>query len=47
MRLVSDLREATWGFLQASLSRLHQPEYYLAYGHKHLDRFLAGTGGPA
>ena len=42
MRRVSDLREATWGFLQSSLSRLHEPQYYLAYGRKHLDRFLAG-----
>jgi thiamine kinase-like enzyme len=42
MRLASDLREATWGFVQAAVSKLHPPAYYLAYGQKHLDRFLAG-----
>jgi thiamine kinase-like enzyme len=42
MRLASDMREATWGFLQAAISKLHPPAYYLAYGQKHLDRFLAG-----
>jgi thiamine kinase-like enzyme len=42
MRLVSDLREALWGFLQAGVSRL--PVDYLAYGAKHLDRFLRGAG---
>jgi ethanolamine transporter len=43
MRLVSDLREAMWGFLQAGVSRLHSPGHYLAYGVKHLDRFLAAA----
>jgi thiamine kinase-like enzyme len=43
MRLVSDLREATWGFVQASVSKLHEPAYYLEYGQKHLDRFLADS----
>jgi thiamine kinase-like enzyme len=38
MRLVSDLREALWGFLQAGLSA--GAGDYLAYGRRHLDRFL-------
>jgi thiamine kinase-like enzyme len=41
MRLVSDMREAMWGFLQAEVSKLHTPDYYRDYGRKHLDRFLA------
>jgi len=41
MRLASDMREATWGYLQACISTLHSPGYYLDYGRKHLDRFLA------
>lgn len=41
MRMVSDLREALWGFLQSAISTLHTPTYYLAYGQKHLERFLA------
>ncbi len=41
MRLASDLREAFWGFLQAGISKLGHD--YLAYGAKHLERFLAGT----
>jgi aminoglycoside phosphotransferase (APT) family kinase protein len=45
MRGVSDLREATWGFVQAALSRLHGPEYYLDYGRRHLERFV--RAGPA
>ena len=50
MRTVSDLREATWGFVQAGISKLHEPEYYMDYGCKHLERFLTGamvfqTGG--
>ncbi len=43
MRLVSDLREASWGYLQAALSKLHTPQYYLDYGRRHLDRFLAAA----
>ena len=43
MRLASDLREATWGYLQAGVSTLHPPAYYLDYGGRHLDRFLAGA----
>lgn len=41
MRLASDLREATWGYLQACISQLYTPAYYLDYGRKYLDRFLA------
>jgi thiamine kinase-like enzyme len=43
MRLASDMREAAWGFLQAGISKLHSPDYYLTYGRKHLDRFLEKT----
>jgi thiamine kinase-like enzyme len=39
MRLVSDLREAMWGYLQSAVSRLHEPEYYLTYARDHLSRF--------
>ena len=38
MRLVSDMREAMWGFLQAAISTLDID--YLAYGRKHLERFI-------
>jgi thiamine kinase-like enzyme len=38
MRLVSDLRESMWGFLQSAISNLDID--YLAYGRKHLERFL-------
>jgi thiamine kinase-like enzyme len=41
MRLASDLREAMWGFLQSALSTLDTD--YVAYGRKHLDRFLEAT----
>ena len=41
MRLASDLRESSWGFLQSALSTLHPAQYYLDYGNKHLRRFLA------
>jgi amino acid transporter/thiamine kinase-like enzyme len=41
MRLVSDLREATWGYLQAAVATVESPAYYTAYGRKHLDRFFA------
>ena len=43
MRLVSDLRKATWGYLQAGVSTLEGPAYYMAYGRKHLDRFFAAA----
>lgn len=39
MRLASDLREATWGFLQSAVSSLEMD--FVAYGNKHLERFLA------
>jgi thiamine kinase-like enzyme len=42
MRLASDMREAMWGFLQAAISRLDID--YLAYGRKHLDRFINSPG---
>jgi len=42
MRLASDLREATWGYLQSAISNLHEPKYYREYGRRHLARFLAG-----
>ena len=38
MRLVSDMREAMWGFAQAAISTLDID--YQAYGRKHLQRFL-------
>jgi thiamine kinase-like enzyme len=41
MRLVSDMRESLWGYLQAGISRLFTPQYYLEYGRRHLDRFQA------
>lgn len=40
MRLISDLRESMWGFLQAGISTLDID--YVEYGRNHLDRFLAG-----
>jgi thiamine kinase-like enzyme len=43
MRLASDLREATWGYLQSAISSLHEPEYYRDYARRHLARFLAGS----
>lgn len=41
MRLVSDIRESMWGFLQAGISRLDYE--FLHYGRTHLDRFLTGS----
>ena len=41
MRLVSDMREAMWGYLQSAVSRLHEPEYYLTYARNHLNRCVA------
>jgi len=41
MRLVSDMREAMWGFAQAAISTLDVD--YLAYALKHLERFIHGT----
>ena len=37
MRLVSDLREAFWGFLQSGISTLEMD--FVEYGNKHLERF--------
>ena len=41
MRLLSDLREATWGYLQSALSPLYTPQYYQDHGRRFLDRFLS------
>ncbi|MGI8825287.1 MAG: phosphotransferase [Chloroflexota bacterium] len=41
MRLVSDMREAMWGFLQAGISTLDSD--FLRYGQIHLERFLAAA----
>ena len=43
MRMASDMRESTWGFLQVGLSALEFD--FMAYGRKHLDRFLLNAGG--
>jgi ethanolamine transporter len=43
MRLASDLREATWAYLQSAISKLAPAEPYPTYGKRHLDRFLAGA----
>jgi thiamine kinase-like enzyme len=47
MRIASDLREASWGYLQAAISKLHSPQYYLDYGKRHLDKgtTFKGTTG--
>jgi thiamine kinase-like enzyme len=45
MRLASDMREAMWGFLQSALSTLDVD--YLAYGRKHLERFLESPVPPS
>src|SRR5262249_43444511 len=41
MRLVSDMREAMWGFLQIGISKLDFD--YQAYACRHLKRFLRGA----
>ncbi|MBS1954176.1 MAG: phosphotransferase [Cyanobacteria bacterium SZAS-4] len=41
MRQASDMREATWGFLQTGISEL--PVDYLDYGQTHLQRFLSAA----
>jgi len=41
MRQASDMREATWGFLQTGISKL--PVDYLGYGETHLQRFLTAA----
>ncbi len=47
MRLASDMREAMWGYLQAGISKLYSPSYYLDYGRTHLDRFLGAASAEA
>lgn len=42
MRMASDMRESTWGFLQVGISSLEFD--FMAYGRKHLDRFLQNAG---
>jgi len=42
MRLASDMRESMWGFLHAAISTLDID--YLAYGRKHLERFINSPG---
>ena len=44
MRLVYDLREALWGYLQSAIGRVKSSEEYRAYGDKHLERFAAAAG---
>jgi thiamine kinase-like enzyme len=46
MRLASDMREASWGFLQAGISAIDFD--FVGYGREHLERFLAGikAAGP-
>jgi thiamine kinase-like enzyme len=41
MRLASDLREASWGYLQTAVATLGYD--YRAYGDRHLARFLVGA----
>lgn len=41
MRLVSDMRESMWGFLQSGISALEID--FQDYACKHLDRFLSGA----
>ncbi|WP_435008397.1 phosphotransferase [Tundrisphaera lichenicola] len=45
MRLVSNFRESTWGYLQSVLSNLYEPDYYQDYGKRYLELFLAGSEG--
>ncbi len=43
MRLASDLREASWGFLQQAIATIEPPREFgsfLNYGKKHLERML-------
>lgn len=44
-RLVSDMREAFWGFLQAGVSELDFD--FMKYGKKHLERFTRRARPPA
>lgn len=45
MRVVSDLREAAWGILQAGISTLDFD--FSAYAREHLERLLSNASGPA
>jgi thiamine kinase-like enzyme len=44
MRIMSDLRESFWGFLQSGLSNLDFD--FTDYAHQHLGRFLQKAGAP-
>ena len=44
MRLMSDVREAMWGVLQAAISSLDFD--YRAYASEHFARLRAGAGDP-
>jgi thiamine kinase-like enzyme len=46
MRIASDLREASWGFLQQAIAAVEPPPEYgsfLNYGKKHLERMMAAA----
>lgn len=46
MRLASDLREASWGFVQQAIAKIEPPKEYgsfLNYGKAHLERMLAAA----
>ena len=44
MRMASDMRESTWGYLQLGISSLDFD--FMAYGCTHLDRFLRHAAAP-
>lgn len=41
MQVASDLREASWGYLQSAVSEIDFD--YIGYGKEHLDRFIKGS----
>jgi thiamine kinase-like enzyme len=46
MRIMSDLREASWGFLQHAIARVDPPKEYgsfLKYGEVHLERMVVAA----
>jgi thiamine kinase-like enzyme len=43
MRLVSDLRESTWSYLQAKISQVESSSFYLERGSRLLESFLAAS----
>jgi thiamine kinase-like enzyme len=48
MRVASDLREASWGFLQEAVAKVEPPQKYgsfFKYGAAHLERALAAAKG--